>query len=314
LRPVRSVRRRANRPAVSLLMDVLDGVISWDGRLWTTVRRLYAQPGAVTRAYLDGKRACHTPPFRLYVIALFVFIAAISASGITVIGVHITYDDEPAGGIEAVPLSDGAAFEADGFARAGIGEFDVSMTLFRPPWEPAPEAVDLEALRAERVARAGGDETDIPALEDLIAEGGPIVEAATTIMRDPESVERRISLALSQAVLSMVAGFALLNLVLHPRAPLITHLIHTLHFHAALLPFIAVAAIVSMAAALASEPLSAGVASLAVVMALVFTARADRAVYASSLFGAILRTAALFIGYLLTFLAVTVTLSLLLIA
>lgn len=284
-------------------------MISWDGRLWTTVRRLYARPGAVTRAYLDGKRACHTPPFRLYVIALFVFIAAIGASGITVIGVHITLDGAPASGVEAIPLDDAAGFDAGGFARAGVGEFDVSLTLFRPPWEPAPQAVDLDALRAERVARAGGDDTDIPSLEELIAQGGPVVELATTIMRDPESVEQRIGLALSQAVLSMVAGFALLNLVLHPRAQIITHLIHTLHFHAALLPFIAFAAIASVTAGLPSDLFGVAVAILALLTALVFTARADRAVYASSLFGAILRTTVLFLGYLLTFLGVTITLS-----
>jgi hypothetical protein len=229
------------------------------------------------------------------VIAVFSFIALMGASGLTVVGVYIT---------EERSQSEGA-----GFMRAGVGDFEVDLVFFRPPWEPPPEPVDLEAFRDQLVAQRGEEAPDIPPLADLIAQGGPVVEFATTIMRDPQSVERQIGLALSQAVLSMVVAFAILNLLLHPRAPIITHVIHALYFHAALLPYTALAAIVSVTIALAWDWAGAGVGIAALLAALVFAGWSDRSVYASSLFGAILRTTVLFLGYLLTFVGVTITLS-----
>jgi len=49
-----------SRPALMLATDWFDGLLTWDGRFAVTVRALFTRPGAVARAYVDGKRASYT--------------------------------------------------------------------------------------------------------------------------------------------------------------------------------------------------------------------------------------------------------------
>ncbi len=53
-----------------LIAESLESLTHFDGRFWTTVPRLIARPGKLTRDYLDGHRAAQIPPFRLFLIVL----------------------------------------------------------------------------------------------------------------------------------------------------------------------------------------------------------------------------------------------------
>jgi hypothetical protein len=284
------------RPALALLRDIMDGLTAWDGRLLTTLRRLYGRPGAVTRDFLDGRRARHTPPFRLYVIAVLVFITLFSVAGVTVLGVH-------------VEQSPNTTSQTDAFAGAGVGDLDVSLRLFRPRWEAPPEPVHVEALLAAVEQDRGEPAPDLDtALAEMDEAGRRVVSLAVRILENPVAIERQLALALSQAALFMVIGFAVLNLCLHPRAAVVTHAIHSLYLHAALFPFIAITTLAGLFAGLALESLSYMISAAASLVMLAYVLIADRRVYGSSWLGAALRLPALVLGYFFTFLAVAITL------
>lgn len=62
-----------HRPVWDLIMEVLDGLLGIEGRLWRTVPPLVFRPGWLTRQYLSGVRARFVLPFRLYLTASVLF-------------------------------------------------------------------------------------------------------------------------------------------------------------------------------------------------------------------------------------------------
>ncbi|MBC6981997.1 DUF3667 domain-containing protein [Caulobacter sp. 17J80-11] len=71
-----------HKSIVALFVEAIESLLHLDGRLWKTLPQLAIQPGRLTRAYLDGKRAPQIPPFRLFLVVLLVaFFASHLASG-----------------------------------------------------------------------------------------------------------------------------------------------------------------------------------------------------------------------------------------
>jgi len=66
-------RRNLDGSVWALLRETLDELLNLDGRMFRTLRRLAAQPGAVTADYLAGKRRQYTPPVRLYLASSAAF-------------------------------------------------------------------------------------------------------------------------------------------------------------------------------------------------------------------------------------------------
>ncbi|MBI1236646.1 MAG: DUF3667 domain-containing protein [Alphaproteobacteria bacterium] len=62
------------RPFWNHVLEILDGQLGVDGKLWRTLPALMFRPGYVTRQYLSGVRARYVQPFRLYIFASFVFL------------------------------------------------------------------------------------------------------------------------------------------------------------------------------------------------------------------------------------------------
>ena len=64
-----------HRSAVKLVMEAIEGLFHFDGRIWKTLPDLALRPGRLTRLYLDGHRAPQIPPLRLFlVVLLLVFL------------------------------------------------------------------------------------------------------------------------------------------------------------------------------------------------------------------------------------------------
>ncbi len=293
-----------NRPALALLRDLLDGFFSLDGKFWRTVISLYRRPGQAARNFLDGRRACQSPPVRLYVISALVFVLGFQLSGIALIGI------ETEGGDLIAP----ADLDTSEIAAVSTGPINVRLHPFRPPWTPDPQPIDWDSLRAAIAEREGLELSESSAAdltEQQVLEQGGVVALAVLVGRDPLAAERRANLALNQAILAMVALFALFNVVLHPRARLITHAVHSLYFHAALLPLAMLSAIaaVYLSAAFTAAGAVLGACGLAAILALAWWS--DRKVYASSWYGASLRIAVLALAYLLAFLFLAIALVLL---
>lgn len=70
-----------HRPIGSIIAEVLSDFFSIDGRVARTLPALFLNPGSVTKSYLDGKRQRYVPPFRLYLLASFVFFLTLFSYG-----------------------------------------------------------------------------------------------------------------------------------------------------------------------------------------------------------------------------------------
>lgn len=69
----------------SLLTDWIDAVVGTDARLWRTLRLLATRPGALSVAYLEGKRVAYIPPLRLFVVASLVLFVVLALTGYSVV-------------------------------------------------------------------------------------------------------------------------------------------------------------------------------------------------------------------------------------
>jgi hypothetical protein len=70
-----------HRSIWKLILEVFEGLLHFDGRVWTTLPDLFRRPGRLTRSYLDGHRAPQVPPFRLFLVVLVVIFLAGSIGG-----------------------------------------------------------------------------------------------------------------------------------------------------------------------------------------------------------------------------------------
>lgn len=59
-----------------LIMEAFEGLFHFDGRLWQTLPALFLAPGLLARDLIEGRVARHVPPFRIFLVALLVFMLA----------------------------------------------------------------------------------------------------------------------------------------------------------------------------------------------------------------------------------------------
>ncbi|MFT3916584.1 MAG: DUF3667 domain-containing protein [Anaeromyxobacteraceae bacterium] len=78
--PACGQEQRALRvPFRRVVADALDEALSLDSRLAHTLPALFLRPGAASLAWREGRRASHTSPTKLYLLASFVFFLAVAA-------------------------------------------------------------------------------------------------------------------------------------------------------------------------------------------------------------------------------------------
>ena len=63
-----------HRSIVHLLLEAFEGLFHLDGRIWQTLPPLFFAPGKLARDLLEGRMARHVPPFRIFLVALLVFM------------------------------------------------------------------------------------------------------------------------------------------------------------------------------------------------------------------------------------------------
>ena len=57
-----------------LLFEAFEGLFHLDGRIWQTLPPLFLNPGKLARDLMEGRVARHVPPFRIFLVALLVFM------------------------------------------------------------------------------------------------------------------------------------------------------------------------------------------------------------------------------------------------
>ena len=297
-------------PVVSLVLEAADGIFAWDGRLFATFRRLYTRPGRVGRDYVEGKRVSHTPPVKLYLLVSLAFFLAVSALGVRVLAVII----QPTADIVRAQDPDTIA-ERRASLEAARDQLDADPTgIIECGVEPGPDEIapdgglirsrDTGAIVTLFQFGAPPEGRRLPPGDPDCAE--PPAEAGWGVTRltrlalqsitDPAGFEARVNAAIGQAMVLMVAAFAVLSWIVHPRRRMIEHIVHALYFHAALLPLIALAfAIVRLGGAGEAATVAGAVFGGLGLFWLLYAS--DRGFYGSSWWGAALRLPLLAFGY-----------------
>jgi len=68
------------RPILHLLWEGMEGLVHLDGRLIRTLPLLFFRPGQLARDHMDGRRMRHVPPFRLFLVSLFLFMLSMEVA------------------------------------------------------------------------------------------------------------------------------------------------------------------------------------------------------------------------------------------
>lgn len=89
------------RPIWTFFRELFDAIFDTDSKIIKTIFMLVLVPGGLSRAFMEGKRARFLPPFRLYVVLLFVFFSVISLANILIIDIHVTPKAEQVAAREA---------------------------------------------------------------------------------------------------------------------------------------------------------------------------------------------------------------------
>lgn len=63
-----------HRSIFHLMYEALEGIFHFDGRLWRTLPAIFIRPGTLNKDYIEGRINRHVPPFRLFLVTLFIFI------------------------------------------------------------------------------------------------------------------------------------------------------------------------------------------------------------------------------------------------
>jgi Protein of unknown function (DUF3667) len=61
--------------------DLLHSVFHFEGKVWRTIPLLFWNPGALTRRYIDGKRASYVSPLGLFLFSVFLMFATFESIG-----------------------------------------------------------------------------------------------------------------------------------------------------------------------------------------------------------------------------------------
>lgn len=93
------------RPIWTFFRELFDAIFDTDSKIIKTIFMLVLIPGGLSRAFMEGKRARFLPPFRLYIVLLFVFFSVLSIANILIIDIHV----EP----KAEQVAAREAFEAE---------------------------------------------------------------------------------------------------------------------------------------------------------------------------------------------------------
>lgn len=104
-----------------LVLDFLGDNFTFDSRLFRSLKPLLLRPGQLTRDYMDGRRARHIPPLRMYLFISILFFALLASGSLADAGLE---REAGAAAPENVVTADdsGGAVRLNGEELTGISE------------------------------------------------------------------------------------------------------------------------------------------------------------------------------------------------
>ncbi len=230
-----------HRPIWWILGEFMDAVFSFDSRTFRTLWLLFGEPGEFTRRYNSGHRASLLPPFRLFVIATFLFFLTLQATGLALVAFNtkiISTKGLPPEAIKALQQEASATVTTDNDKTFTSVHLDFFV--------PMASGAARRGLTAEQKARLEKNEADMDkenAAEEaadqsgwyktLRAYGHRVVQGFEKAMEDPLRLNGPLNVWLPRIMLVLVPVFALLLAAVHwwPRVYYVEHLIFALHIH-----------------------------------------------------------------------------------
>ena len=232
-----------HRPIWWILGEFLDAVFSFDSRTFRTLWLLFGEPGEFTRRYNSGQRASLLPPFRLFVVATFLFFLTLQLTGLALVAFNTKL-------IHAKDLPPQALKELQNEAPAAISVTgDKTYSSFQIEFfVPIAPGVSRPRLTAEQKAHLAQNEAEIDKADIKVdpdevglyktikAYGHRIIQGFQKAMDDPLKLNAPLNVWLPRIMLFLVPVFALLLALMHwwPRVYYIEHLIFSLHIHTVL--------------------------------------------------------------------------------
>lgn len=313
-----------HRPVWSLVLEVLDGFFSFDGRFWRTIPALMFRPGRITRHYLSGVRARYVQPFRLFIVASLAFFLVFTLDSTMFDGpsadseqlaeaeraLSQVEEDNPEIAAQLAQLREQVS-EAEEAARAVEEDPQVQQARQQQRRDEMERAI-REALLPEDYPDAVQDDTDEPVSREL-ADGAVLtVEAdgadwlpysARRFLADrlgnaiqhPESWFSTVQSLTPKLIVALLPIYALLLAFLHfwrRGIFLYDHLVVSLHFHSFLF-FL-------MTALILASPLIGGWGVLVFILwSNFYLYRLHRRVYLNGRFMSLLRVVLLDLIYLI---------------
>lgn len=52
--------------------DFISSLISFDGKIWNTLKIFLIYPGKISNDFVAGKKACYVPPLKMYFFVSFI--------------------------------------------------------------------------------------------------------------------------------------------------------------------------------------------------------------------------------------------------
>jgi len=77
------------RPIWTFFRELMDAIFDTDSKIIKTIILLVLMPGGLSRAFMEGRRARFLPPFRLYVVLLFVFFSTLGLADVLILDIQV---------------------------------------------------------------------------------------------------------------------------------------------------------------------------------------------------------------------------------
>ena len=275
---------------LELLRDAFGDLFELDSRLWRTLIPLLLRPGALTRDYLEGRRARYMPPFRMYLVLSLVFFVIAFFDPREELAILYEPIEETDPQLAAEKLAEGEEVGRE-FLEELVREGVVDPSVLGPdgPDTAEPASTDEAAVDAESADDADGDNVGLNiSIDDE--------DGSCTIDRDnfedmPEFIKRRFSAERMEQVCDRVVAVGgrgvaaalldkipvallillpLMAIVLKLLYPLsrryyVEHLLFFVHFHAFMFLLLSLQIIWSRLYTVTGLPGAAGVVPIVVV-------------------------------------------------
>jgi len=230
-----------HRPIWWILGEFMDAVFSFDSRTFRTLWLLFGEPGEFTRRYNSGQRASLLPPFRLFVIATFVFFVTLQVTGLALVAFEskvTALKDLPPEAVKALQKRDGSHFVG---SRDGKTVTSVELKFFSPVTPGArpgltseqKEQIEKDKTELDKEATQEQRSDDSGWLKTMRSYGRRVLEGFEKSVENPLRLNASLNVWLPRIMLFLVPVFALLLALMHwrPRVYYVEHLIFALHIH-----------------------------------------------------------------------------------